>query len=228
MKQVKFFTLTISIVLSTALSAAAFGPLEGRGPFGVKHLQMMQTILDLTDEQSKAVEEVFADVRGNMQVILHGYDLKRQDMKVLRTLTGKFQEEGRKELATVLTIEEMQAMLEQLFAGNALEFILLSPEDKQVSLQDTLGFDTEKASRVVGILEQKKFQYELVLANLGYDPEQIVTLCQELIFQREKVKQSLEEILYQEQIELLEKIGNNRRQQGHGSFAPFATEGQLP
>ena len=228
MKQVQFFTLTISIVLLTALSVAAFGPPESRRPFSAQHLQMMQTILGLTDEQSKSVEEIFADAKGNIRIFLQGYNLKRQDMKVLRTLIAKFKEEGKKELATVLTTEEMQAMQEQLFAGNTFGFIQLSSEDKQVSLQDTLGFDTEKASRVVRILEQKKSQHEQVLTSLGYDPEQIVMFRQELIAQREKVKQSLEEVLSQEQMELLEKIENNRRQQGHGPFAQFVTERQLP
>jgi len=228
MKQIKFFTLTISIILLTALSAAAFFPPDGRGPLGTKRLQMMQAVLGLTDGQSKALKEVFADARENMQAILQDNNLKRKDMKVLRTLSGKFKEEGSKELATVLTTEEIQAMREQLFAANAHEFILLSPEDKQVSLQDLLGFDAEKASQVVTILEQKKSQHELVLANLGYNTEQIASFRQELITQREKTKQSLEEILTQEQMELLEKIRDNRRQQGYGPFSPFAAERQLP
>ena len=228
MKQSKIFTLTISIILFSALCAVAFGPPENRGSFGARHLQMMQTVLGLTDEQSMDVQEVFADSRKNMAAILQDNNLNKQDLIVLRTLTAKFQEEGREELTAVLTAEEVQAMQEQVFAGNALEFILLSSEDKHVRLQNVPGFDTEKANRVVAILEQKKSQHELVLANLGYDTGKIAAFLQDLIAQREKVKQRLEGILSQEQTELFEKIGKNRRQQGHGSFSPFAMERQLP
>ena len=78
MKQIKLITLAISLVLLTARIAAAFCPPEDRCPFGVKHLQMMQAILNLTDEQSTVVENMFTDVRKNTQVIIKNYNLQNR------------------------------------------------------------------------------------------------------------------------------------------------------
>ncbi len=221
MKQKKIFTLVISMVLLAACGAAAFGPPEGGGHFGTKQLQMMQTILDLTDEQSTAVKKVFTDTRNNILMIIENNGLQRNDMKVLRTLTGKFKEEGQKQLATVLSEEEIQVMHEKLFTENTLTFILLPSAEKQAWLQDTLGLDAERAGQVSTLLEQKKSQHKQVLVNLGYDAEQIVKFRQELIAQRQDAKKSLQKILSMQQMDLFEKISTRMKLAERGPFAPF-------
>ena len=221
MQQKFFFILLISTVLLTAWGAAAFGPPTGDSRFGTKQLQMMQTILDLTDEQSAAVQKVLTETRNNISMIIKNSDLQKKDMQVLRTLAGRFKEEGQKQLATVLSDQEIEAMRDKLFAENTHTFILLPAAEKQAWLQDTVGLDAERADKVTAILEQKKLQHEQVLVNLGYDTKQVVQLRQELLVQQQDVKKRLQEILSLEQMDRFEKISRRMRLTGRGPFGQF-------
>ncbi len=224
MKQAKIITLSIFMILLTAMGAVAFGPPKDQGPFNTKQLQMMQAILDLTDEQNTAVKEIFAGARKNIQMLAQNNHLKRKDIQVLRTLINKFKEEGQEQLATVLDEEEIQVMCEKLSTENTLAFILLPSAEMQLRLQDILGLATERANEVAAIFEQKKAQHNQVLINLGFDTEQIILFQQELIAQLDDVKQSLEEILSLEQMEIFEKVSSRMRMADRGSFTTFENE----
>jgi Spy/CpxP family protein refolding chaperone len=226
MKKTKLIALAGLIAFLTAWNVTAHDLSGAKGSFGTKHLEMMQVVLDLTDEQSGAMQKIFASNMQNIQAIIKHHGLKRSDMRVMRTVTGKFRQDAQEQLKTVLTQSQILKLREELSQNGILGFILLSQEEKQTRLQNILGVDEENAGQIVAVLEQERAKHRKIMGNLGFDSEQMPTFQQSMLAQREEIKKELSEILNAEQLEQFEKLSHRMQQRRGDHFGPFATKGE--
>ncbi len=211
MKLCKPFFLAMLAVFVTAWSAASREPQAGNNYFCAGQLNMLQEQLDLTDEQATDVQEILVDGQETITEIIGNYGLQRSDMRMVRREMSKFRQQNPEKLTAVLDEEQLQTLLQEIFAIGPLEFLSSGKDEKFVLVQDLLGLSEEKAGLVVTILEEGEMQRQKVLENSGFNPLDMVALRLDITEHRQNLKRNLYEILNSEQMEQFEKLSSRIR-----------------
>ncbi len=223
MKQATFITFIVFTVLFTVLSATAHGFKTNKKPYGNMGMRMavVQSMLALNDEQAKSVETIF---KANMQAtreIIKNHGLTREDMKVMRTMQGKFKQQTMENIAEILDQEQLQTLRKEFFDDSPFAFTQLAETETRELLQDSLGISEEEASQVFSTLEEMKSKREIVLVNLGFDHEQMISFRKDMEAQRKEMQENLSTVLSNEQLEQLEEFRNRMSQRRQGPNSQF-------
>jgi DNA-binding MarR family transcriptional regulator len=172
---------------------------------------MLQEQLDLTNEQATVVQEILIDGQETITEIIGNYGLQRSDMRMVRREMSKVRQQYPEKLTAVLDEEQLQTLLQEIFAIGPLEFLSSGKDEKLVLVQDLLGLSEEKAGLVVTILEEGEMQRQKVLENSGFNPLDMVALRLDITEHSQNLKRNLYEILNSEQMEQFEKLSSRIR-----------------
>jgi len=211
MKLSKPFFLAMLAVFVAAWSAAIRESQASNNYFCAGQLNMLQEQLDLTDEQATVVQEILVDGQETITEIIGNYGLQRSDMRMVRREMSKSRQQNPEKLTAVLDEEQLQTLLQEIFAIGPLEFLSSGKDEKFVLVQDLLGLSEEKAGLVVTILEEGEMQRQKALENSGFNPFDMVALRQDITEHRQNLKRNLYEILNSEQMEQFEKLSSRIR-----------------
>lgn len=210
-----FFVVTVLVVLSGAWSAVAYehhppefpvggGPPEA--PMGGGPHDMMQVVLDLTDKQSAAVQEIVARNQQAMADIFKTSGLNHGDMRLLQGISEKFRQLYFDAFATVFDEKQLQLLREKVAETGQLDCFLLSEKEQLRLMQDLLEMRKEQVSQVTGIIAERSANHEIVLDKLGFNVEKITALQGAMAARREEMIKSLSAVLSVEQLAKFEKL----------------------
>lgn len=225
MKLNKPFFLAMFAVFVTAWSAAIREPQASNSDFCAGQLNMLQEQLDLTDEQATVVQEILVDGQETITEIIGNYGLQRSDMRMVHREMSKFRQQNPEKLTAVLDEEQLQTLLQEIFAIGPLEFFSSRKDEKFVLIQDLLGLSEEKAGLVVTILEEGEMQRQKALENSGFNLFDMVALRQDMAEHRQNLKRNLYEILNSEQMEQFEKLSSRIRPWSRENGPTFEGQG---
>ena len=225
MKSGKLTALTILVIFLTSWSAPAHEAQAGNKYFCAGHLAMMQEQLDLTDEQASVMQEILAGGQETIDEIFASHGLERGDLRMMRQEMRKFRRLGTERLGTIMDQEQLQILHQEIFENGPLEFMQLPEDEKLALVQDFLGLNEEEGSQVAAILEEGRVQRENVLESSGFNPEQMMSLRQDMTNHREELKKSLSEILSNEQMEQFEELSSRMQLRNSGYGLSFASQG---
>jgi hypothetical protein len=227
MKQATYITLVIFTVLFAVLSATAHGFKDNIGPYGNidMRMTMIQSMLDLNDEQTKDVENIFRANMRETKEIIKSHGLTRGDIKVMRMMQNKFRQQTMENLAVILDQEQLMTLRQDVFGNSPFAFIELAAIETPELLLESLGISEEEASQVLSILEEMKNKREIVLVNLGFDHEMVASFRQDMESKRNEMQEDLRTVLSNEQLEQLEEFRSRMSQKRQGQLSHFQQKG---
>jgi phosphoribosylanthranilate isomerase len=165
---------------------------------------MLLTQLDLSKEQTDSVQEIFVDEKKVMSFHFASHSPEYQDMQQLQKEIRKFRKQSPEKLSAVLNQKQRQILRLEIIASCPLEFLQLSDEEKFSFVQD--------------ILQRENFLYDL-----GFNPVEMIALRQDVENHCQELKQSLSEILDEDQMEQLETLSSAMKpwNRGHARSVTF-------
>lgn len=211
MKPTKVIALIILFVFLTAWSVKAHEPHIGNGIFGTTQLSMIIEQLELTDEQTAAVQDILATSKEAMEKIGESHGLQRGDMRKVHREMKKFREQYPEKLAAILDHEQLQALHKEIFANGPFRFMQLPEEEALASLQNLLWLSKETANQVAAILEDGKMQHVKILEDLGLNPALMMAFQQDMATCRKEMAKSLSEVLSENQMKKFEELRNQMK-----------------
>lgn len=217
MKGIRRIAFTMVAVLLMAWSVTASAQQVGKGPVGIGPLLIAQIVLDLSDGQIAAVQEIFISSHQAREDILEDSNLTPGDMRLLCGVTGKFRKLLLKRFAAVLDQDQLLTVSEELFNDTPLEFIVLSEAEKVRRVHDALQLGEEQVGQVAVILAEESSKHEIVLENLGFTLQQVGVLQGRIITQHNEITERLSVVLTEQQLQQFEKLRSRmvQRKQGH-------------
>ncbi len=221
MKRVSFVVFVILTVFLTVSGASACGSEAGKGHFGAMGARMavMQSMFALNAEEVLIMEDIFNSNKHATREIARSHGLTRDDLKIMRTMQGKFKQLRLESLAKFLNEEQLQTLRKEIFADFPFTFIELGETEKQEFLQNALGVSEEEASQVISSMVEVKTRREIVMENLGFDIERIGAFREDMKKQRNEMKERLGTVLSNDQIvqfnEFRSRMAAKKRGQDH-------------
>ena len=226
MKPGKLIALTTLAIALTAWGVTAYEPQTGNEFFYGSHQGMMQEQLDLTDEQADAVQEILVDGQETLTILFEHHGLEYKNVRRMRREMVKFRQQNLKKLTTILNEEQFQILHQEIFNNGPLAFMLLPEEERIVHMQELLGLSDEDACLVAAILEDGEGQRDNLLDNAGVNPIEMEVLRQDMASRREELKESLREILNDEQMEQVDEFSSRMKLWNRGYGVPFMNQGE--